>query len=125
MPDAVEELDAGDLVFVDFSPVKGSEQDGYRPALVLSSRVFHTANNKAIVCPITRNMRPWPTKVPLPDGLPVAGCVLVDQIRAVDRRTRGFRPIGRAPQTVIAEVRLKVALILGIGEDGHGLDLEP
>ena len=69
-------------------------------------------------------MRPWPTKVPRPGNLSVVGCVGVDQIRAVDRRTRGFRIVGRAPESVLAEVQLRLALILGIDEGLFAQDLE-
>ena len=31
--------DAGDIVWLDFSPILGHEQNGHRPALVLSPRV--------------------------------------------------------------------------------------
>jgi mRNA interferase MazF len=53
--------------------------------------------------------------VVLPTGLPVAGAVLVDQVRAIDRAARGLRPAGVAPQIVVAEVQAKLAALLGIG----------
>jgi len=68
----------------------------------------------AIICPVTSNVAPWPAKVILPDGLPVKGAVLVDQIRSVDRMMRGFRFIVRAPDEVLKEVRLKLAALVGI-----------
>jgi mRNA interferase MazF len=53
-------------------------------------------------------------KVLLPDGLAAAGAVLVDQVRTLDRSTRGFRPIGSVPDWVMAEVRGRLATLLGI-----------
>jgi mRNA interferase MazF len=64
--------DAGDLIWTDFDPTKGREQAGRRPALVVSPSTF-TANTGAVVCPITSRVRPFPTSVVLPPGLPVAG----------------------------------------------------
>src|SRR5215831_17355979 len=92
------QLRAGDLVWVDLRPTRGREQGGARPAVVLSDLEFHRRNATAIVCPITSNQRPWPTKVPLPDGLPAEGSILTDQIRVLDRTQRGFRHIGRVPE---------------------------
>jgi len=107
-------LQAGDIVWVDFDPVRGTEQNGMRPALVLSSEMFHRESVRAIVCPITRNMTPWPTKVFLPEGMETHGCVLTDQIRALHRAHRGFRFIERAPEAVLQEVRAILAALLQI-----------
>src|SRR5690606_2081093 len=44
-------LKAGDIVWADFDPVRGSEQGRVRPAIVLTTAEFHDASTKAIVCP--------------------------------------------------------------------------
>jgi mRNA interferase MazF len=105
---------AGDIVWVDFDPAKGSEQKGVRPAIVLTSSSFHEQSSKAIVCPITKNESPWPTKVRLPSGMKTSGHVLSDQVRVVHRAERGFRYIERAPDEVLADVRAILAALLGI-----------
>jgi mRNA interferase MazF len=107
-------LHAGDLVWVDLTPTRGRDQGGARPAVVLTDREFHRRNDTAIICPITPNITPWPTKVTLPDGLAVRGAVLVDQIRSLDRSARGFRFVGRVPEEILAEVRGRLAALLGI-----------
>lgn len=107
-------LKAGDIVWADFEPVRGSEQGGARPAIVLTSSEFHEASNKAVVCPITRNPAPWPTKVSLPETTKTRGFVLADQIRTLHRSERGFRFIEHAPDEVLADVRAIVGSILGI-----------
>ena len=106
-------LRAGDIVWADFDPVRGSEQGGVRPAIVLTSVEFHTASTKAIVCPITRNPVPWPTKIALAEGMRSKGFVLADQIRTLHRSERGFRFIEHAPEEVLADVRAIVSSILG------------
>ncbi|MDR7037562.1 mRNA-degrading endonuclease toxin of MazEF toxin-antitoxin module [Methylobacterium sp. BE186] len=108
---------AGDIVWVDLRPTLGREQSGVRPAIVLSDFIFHRQNETAIVCPITRNVNPWPTKVLLPDGLAVAGAVLVDQVRCVDRASRGFRRVGSVPDHILLKIRLNLAEVLGIAAD--------
>ena len=105
----------GAFVWVDFTPQSGHEQARHRPALVVSPRLHHERSKLAVVCPITSNMQPWPWKVLLPEGLAVAGALLVDQVRSIDHGARRLRLAGDAPQTVVAEVRAKLAALLGVG----------
>lgn len=98
-------IEMGDYVHVDFAPVRGREQGGTWPALVLSTADFHSVSEMAVVCPITRNPGAWPYKVFLPETEPVSGAILVDQIRSVHRSSRGFRKLGAATPDVLAEVR--------------------
>lgn len=108
--------DAGDLVWVSFSPQAGHEQAGHRPGLVLSPRVYHERTALAVLCPITSNTRPYPFKVFLPDGLAISGAVLADQVKSIDRTARRLRIAGKAPAVVLAEVRGKLAALLGIDQ---------
>lgn len=110
-------LRAGDIVWVDFDPVRGNEQGGVRPAIVLTSSEFHENSTKAIVCPITRNTTPWPTKIGLPEGMKTKGFVLADQIRTLHRSERGFRFIEAAPPEVLDQVRAIVGELIGIARD--------
>jgi len=103
---------AGDLVWVDFEPARGTEQRGARPALVISATPYNQASQRSIVCPITRNAQEWPTKVPLPPGCGVTGFVLADQVRSVDRSQRGFRKVGQAPLETVDAVRQKIVGLL-------------
>ena len=107
-------LRAGDVVWVDLRPTRGREQGGVRPAVALTDLDFHRRNDTAIVCPVTSNTAPWPTKVILPDGLKVRGAILVDQVRALDRSARGFRAVGRVTEEILNEVRGRLAALLGM-----------
>ncbi|MGA8294189.1 MAG: type II toxin-antitoxin system PemK/MazF family toxin [Rhodoplanes sp.] len=105
--------DAGDIAWVEFDPVRGTEQAGRRPALVLTPQVYHQRSTRALVCPITSNVRPWPFKIMLPEGLKTTGAVLVDQLRAIDRSERLFTIIERAPREVLLEAIRRLAALLG------------
>lgn len=105
--------DRGDLVWMLFSPHAGSEQAGRRPGIVLSPRLFHEYSRLAIVCPITSRERGWQTEVKLPAGLPVSGVILVDNVRSMDREVRKLQVIGRAPESVLDEIRARLAPLLG------------
>jgi mRNA interferase MazF len=108
-------LEPGDIAWVELDPVKGSEQAGRRPALIVSSAVYNEASRRTVICPITRNIRAWPFKVPLPSGLETVGAVLVDQIRSIDCAERIFGIVERAPPEVLASVRGRLAALFELG----------
>lgn len=105
---------AGDIVWVEFDPIKGTEQGGRRPALVVSDKIYHEASRRAVVCPITSTMREWPFNVVLPEGLNTIGVILVDQLRAVDRTERMFDWIETVPADLLQEVKGKIAALLSL-----------
>jgi mRNA interferase MazF len=51
--------------------------------------------------------------VPLPEGLPVQGVVLADQLKSIDRHARQIEVVGRAPAAVVAQVRARFWALLG------------
>jgi len=106
--------DVGDIAWVDFDPVRGTEQAGRRPGLVLTPRSYHEQSRRAVVCPITSNARAWPFNVNLPEGLRTEGVVLVDQFRVIDRTQRMFAIVERVPDELLVEVRAKLAALLGV-----------
>src|SRR5260370_24768061 len=83
--------DAGDLIWTEFDPTRGREQTGRRLALVVSSAEFTENTAFAVVCPITSRIRPFPTSVALPPGLPIAGEILTSHIRSIDTLARPIR----------------------------------
>ena len=105
--------DAGDIVWVELGPVRGSEQDGRRPALILSDITYHQTSRRAVICPISSTDREWPYHVRLPPGLATTGVVLIDQIRTIDRRERMFDLVERVPGGVLLNVRNRIAALLG------------
>lgn len=102
----------GDLVWLDFHPQAGCQQAGRRPALVVSPRVYHQRAPYAVVCPITSRVKGYPFEVLLPDGSAVAGAVLADQVKSLDRHARRIEVAGRAPESVVKEVTLKLRKLL-------------
>ncbi len=99
--------DVDDLIWTDFDPTKGREQAGRRPAL--SPSTFTANTGLAVVCPITSRVRPFPTSVVLPPGLPVAGEILVSHIRSIDTEARPVCYAGTSPPPTVAQlVRAKL-----------------
>ena len=99
----------GDLIWTDFAPTKGREQAGRRPALVISSAVFNRNTGLVIVCPITSHVRPFPTSVVLPPGLPIGGEILISHLRSIDTMARHIRYAGAmVPSDIARLVRAKL-----------------
>jgi mRNA interferase MazF len=43
----------GDIIKIDFNPVKGHEQGGFIPAMVVSNNLLISSTNIVSICPIT------------------------------------------------------------------------
>jgi mRNA interferase MazF len=100
---------------MNFDPRVGREQSGRRPALVVSPVAFWRASRFAIVCPVTTRVRPFGTSVMLPPDLPAAGEILTSHVRSIDTLARPIAFVGTAvPAAVLADVRAKLAALLGI-----------
>ena len=106
--------EAGDLVWTDFDPRVGREQNGRRPALVVSPGEFSRATEFAIVCPITSRVRPFGTSVVLPPGSPISGEILTGHVRSIDTLARPIVYAGSVPAAVLADVRAKLATLIGL-----------
>lgn len=105
-------LERGDIVMVDLKGSQGREQAGFRPALVLTPKVYHEVSSTAIVVPITSNPSPWPFKLALPAGGRIEGYLLVDQIKSLDRTVRGFRVLDRVPASTLRSVGILLDRLL-------------
>ncbi len=90
--------------FVVFSPQSGHELMGRRPVLVISRTLFNRHTGLAMVCPITSTFRDIPFHVAIPDGQPVSGYIMVEQIKPVDYDSRKVKRVSTAPQSVLNEV---------------------
>jgi mRNA interferase MazF len=106
--------DAGCLISTDFDRTLGREQAGRGPALVVSPAVFTENTRFANVCPITSRVRPLPTSVVLPSGLPVTGEVLTSHIRSVDTQARPVRYARTVARETALLVRAKLDAVITI-----------
>jgi mRNA interferase MazF len=94
----------GDFVALSYDPQAGHERLGRRPALVLSNDLFNRHTGMAIACPITDTDRGYPFHIPIAEGQPVTGFVMVDRVRSTDFRARRATRIGKAPISLLDEV---------------------
>jgi len=105
--------DRGDIVWLTFNPQAGHEQAGRRPALVLSPEVYNSRVGLAILCPITRKIKGYPFEVVVPDGLPVWGAILSDQVKSLDWKARKAEFVCRLHPQTVDEVLQKLSALLG------------
>src|ERR1700733_15298464 len=101
----------GDLVWLDFSPQAGHEQSGRRPALVISHDAYNRKAGLILACPVTSQRKDYPFEVSIPDGLPVSGVILADQVRSLDWRSRRAVFIAKAPPGTLEEVLYRFAAL--------------
>lgn len=102
------ELFCGQVVWVNLSPVVGSEQAGHRPALVVSSNDYlASVPNVVIVVPVTTRDRGLPNHVRL-GGVPglaeADSFAMTEQPRTVDRR-RITKHAGQVDVESMEEIR--------------------
>jgi len=76
----------GEIYWVDFSPVVGSEQGGIRPAVILQNDMGNRHAPTTIVAPMTTAITKHnlPTHVRL-DSTPHHSICLLEQVRTVDK----------------------------------------
>jgi mRNA interferase MazF len=102
----------GDIVWMDFDPQAGREQQKRRPAIVISPRSFNEKTRLAVVCPITSKAKGYFFEIPLIAAMSTAGVVLVDQFKSLDWSARKIEFIEKAPSKLIDDVMEKIEAIL-------------
>ena len=115
----------GDIIKVDMSPAKGHEQQGYRPAIVVSEENVHKETDLIWVLPITNTNKGYPTHVPVNGRTKnnknsvaknqTTGYVLCEKIKAIDPLARTARLTDEADQELIEECKTIIDAITYIG----------
>jgi mRNA interferase MazF len=105
--------DAGDIVWLEFSPQAGHEQAGHRPALVLSPAAYNGKTGTMLCCPMTTQIKGYPFEVIIHEKS-VNSAVLSDQVKNLDWKARKATPKGKASAEELDEVRAKISALLGV-----------
>jgi mRNA interferase MazF len=108
----------GEIWFADLDPIRGSEQAGSRPVLVLQNDAINAYTSTLVAVPLTTNLRraelPSCVKLSRGDGgLASDSVALCHQIRVLDRN-RLSRRLGVVSRKTITEVENRVLFTLGI-----------
>jgi mRNA interferase MazF len=106
--------EAGDLVWIDFTPQAGREQAGRRPAVVLTPSKYNEKASLAVLCPITSRPKGYPFEVALPPGNRIQGVILTDHLKSFDWRQRNAEKAGKLPSAILGMVLERISALLQI-----------
>lgn len=114
-----EQLEPGDLIKVNLSPVAGSETANYRPCMVISEQAFNALSRTVMVVPITHGsgniMRLFPVLGASQNDAQIDGTLVLTQVNSLDLVERGARLVGKVTDPdVLKQVKLRLAAIQGI-----------
>ena len=101
----------GDIVWLDFTPQAGHEQQGKRPAVVLSPQAYNQKSGLALFCPITTKQKGYPFEVRIATGK-INGVVLSDQIKSLDWLQRSTEFIEKATDEEMNEIIKKLNVLI-------------
>ncbi len=82
-------MNRGEIYYADLSPVIGSEQGGYRPALILQNNKGNKYSTTVIIAPISSRLtkNDLPTHVIIEtEFLEKKSVILLEQIRTIDKK---------------------------------------
>ncbi len=102
----------GDFIYLNFNPQIGHEQQGLRPALVLSHTAFNRKKGFVFVCPISTTTRKSPFYVPIPESQKPKGQIMADQLRSLDYKARKASFISECPPELLEQVLMRIEPIL-------------
>lgn len=107
----------GELWFVNFSPTKGHEQRGDRPALIISdNRLNSSRAGLVLAVPLTTTEQgiPWHVQVQAGEGgLQEASYALCEQVRSISKK-RLRRRLGKVRAETITEVEDRLQILFGL-----------
>jgi len=97
--------DAGDVVWLDFTPHAGHETAGRHPAVVLTPRAYQVATGLALVVPVTSKVKGGTFEVPLKGAARVRGVALANELRSIDYAARNAERFDSCPADALARIR--------------------
>lgn len=106
----------GDVYYADLNPIKGSEQGGTRPVVILQNNVGNKHSPTTIVAPITSKILNLPTHVYLSanDDIKYSSNILLEQIRAIDKsRLKLF--VCKLSEKKVKEINKALIISLDLG----------
>lgn len=115
-----EKICRGDIYLANLNPVKGSEQGGKRPVVILQNDVGNKYSPTVIAAPITSRTRKkasMPTHVAINNkALEKDSQVLLEQIRTLDKM-RLIKKMGKATENEMKSIEQSFEISLSLGGD--------
>lgn len=108
----------GEIWDADLDPVRGHEQAGRHPVLIVSTDGFNYGPAAlALVVPLTRMRRPIPSHIPIvpsEGGLIARSYALCEALRSISTDRLARAPRGRVSATTMAQVADVLRILLEI-----------
>lgn len=105
-----------DIWDADLDPVRGHEQAGRRPVLIVSADRFNSGPAGLVFAiPLTRTARPIPSHIPIdpPEGgLTARSYVLCETLRSISTDRLAAAPRGRVSPQTMAQVEDSLRILL-------------
>lgn len=108
----------GEIYLADLEPIIGSEQGGIRPVLIIQNNKGNKYSSTTIAAPITTKR--IPNYLPIhafvftgQTGLPQTSCVLLEQLRVLDK-SRLTEYIGKVNDFTMQEVDRALKISVGL-----------
>jgi len=112
------EIRKGDIFLVDLEPIRGSEQGGKRPCVIIQNDIGNKYAPTTIIAPVTSKKftKAFPTNVYLSktdSGLDKDSVILLNQIRTIDK-ARLIKKLGSLDSGLMNETDLAIKVSLGL-----------
>ena len=104
-----------EIWYADLNPVRGGEQAGYHPVLIISGNMLNEYLEIVIVCPLTTKIKNYkgnlvltPTKQ---NGLDSTSEILTFHIRSISKN-RLIKKVGKIEEEELAQIKIGLNEIL-------------
>jgi len=104
-----------DIILLDFEPKKGNEIGKYRPALVLSSKIYNQKTGLLICCPISTSIRGHLSEVPI-EGLDRPSVIASSIIQTLSWQTRKAKFVKKISHESFEAVLQRLLPLIGADE---------
>lgn len=109
----------GDVILVDFNPVRGSEIAKIRPCIVVSNEVLNKYSPLYIVIPLTTNIKrvlPFHllVKKSQKNGLSADSKAVTEHIKSIDK-SRFVKKLGALESIFLEKLEKKIAFVIKAG----------
>ena len=112
----MREIKRNEIYYTNLSPIKGSEQGGTRPVLIIQNDVGNFHSPTTVVAAITsrQNKAKLPTHVDIQvEGLTKNSIVLLEQVRTIDK-TRLTNYVGCLDDETMQKIDRAIVVSFGI-----------
>ena len=104
-----------EIWFADLNPVKGNEQAGYRPVVIISGNLLNKYLNIVIVCPLTTKIKNYKGNLVIKpiekNGLDNTSEILTFHIRSISKDSL-VRKTGTISENELEQIKLGLNEIL-------------